>query len=60
MPSDVMRPERVAAMASGVLQFEAGLQCGLVSCSDGLLMQIAARYRCHSVRGQRNDKLSDF
>ena len=28
-----------AAMASGVLQFEAGLQCGLVGCSRGLPMQ---------------------
>ena len=42
-------------MASGVLQCEAGLQCGLVGCSHGLPMQIAFRCRWHSVRGQRDD-----
>ena len=30
MPIDGVGPERVAAMASGALQFEAGLQCGLL------------------------------
>ena len=60
MRDDVMRPERVAAMASGVLQSEAVLQCGLVGAHTASPMQTAARYRWHSVRGQRNDVCRSF
>ena len=48
--NDVMRPERVAAMASGVLQSELQ-QCGLVGSHTPHRCKSAAWYRCTASAG---------